>query len=264
MKVYRRWSDNDKHLGPFTYAKESYGWALGIVLDSGHGDYPGCNLRIRAFGHVLIVELPDIIKPWRRWVNFQFQSATVDGPTGYWDEHAREYGFNLNSDGFFQLFLGPQTHDSITTKDWTCFLPFTQWRHVRYSLYGIGGEHFWTQHDNSPKLGMTNIREQMKAEEECPSVAFEFDDYDGERIEVRTFITEREWHFGTGWFKWLSLFRRPKISRCLSLQFSKETGKEKGSWKGGTVGHAIEMLSNEMHKSAFQRYCTQHEMKFIK
>lgn len=55
-----------------------------------------------------------------------------------------------------------------------------------------------------------------------------------------------------------------KISRCLSLQFSKETGKEKGSWKGGTVGHAIEMLPNEMHKSAFQRYCAQHEMKFIK
>lgn len=37
-----------------------------------------------------------------------------------------------------------------------------------------------------------------------------------------------------GWFKWLSWFGRPKIRRSLDIQFSSETGPEKGSWKGGT------------------------------
>ena len=34
-----------------------------------------------------------------------------------------------------------------------------------------------------------------------------------------------------------------------------ETGREKGSWKGGTIGTSIEMLPGELHESAFRRYC---------
>jgi hypothetical protein len=67
---------------------------------------------------------------------------------GYWDEHPREYGFRL-SDGHLNIALGAQTMDSSTTQDWGCFLPWTQWRHVRHSLYGLEGEHFWTE----PKAG---------------------------------------------------------------------------------------------------------------
>lgn len=34
-------------------------------------------------------------------------------------------------------------------------------------------------------------------------------------------------------------------------------GPEKGSWKGGTIGHSIEMLPDELHEAAFRRYCDQ-------
>ena len=74
---------------------------------------------------------------------------------------------------------------------------------------------------------------------------------------------EREWHFGTGWFKWLSWFRPRKIRRSLDLRFSGETGDRKGSWKGGTLGHSINMLAGEMHELAFRRYCLEHKMTFI-
>ena len=46
-----------------------------------------------------------------------------------------------------------------------------------------------------------------------------------------------------------------KIRRSLDLEFSGETGPEKGSWKGGTVGTGIEMLPGELHEAAFRRYC---------
>ena len=41
-----------------------------------------------------------------------------------------------------------------------------------------------------------------------------------------------------------------------------ETGKRKGSWKGGTIGHSIGMEPGELHESAFRRYCTEHNMVF--
>ena len=73
-----------------------------------------------------------------------------------------------------------------------------------------------------------------------------------------------EHRFGTKSFKWLSWFVAPKISRSLMLQFQKETGRRKKSWKGGTVGHSIRMLPGELHESAFRRYCQEHDMTFVR
>jgi len=125
-------------------------------------------------------------------------------------------------------------------------------RQVRSSLYGLNGEFFATLPHS--RLGY-DYEKSKKIEESCPTVKFEFDDYDGQRIIVTTKIEEREWHFGTGWFKWLSWFRKPKISRSLDLRFSDEVGPEEGSWKGGTIGHSIEMMDDELHEAAFRRYC---------
>ena len=132
---------------------------------------------------------------------------------------------------------------------------------MRHSLYDLDGEHFWTKDQSSRYVGFS---EYYDIKSKCPSVSFEFSDFDGERITARTLIEEREWHFGSGWFRWLSLFCKPKIKRSLDIEFSKETGRRKGSWKGGTIGHGIEMLPNEKHAGAFARYCAEHEMELIK
>src|SRR5690606_33228759 len=92
---------------------------------------------------------------------------------------------------------------------------------------------------------------------------FTFRDFDGEELTATTRIEEREWRFGVGWFKWLSLFRRPKVSRDLEITFSGETGKRKGSWKGGTIGDSIKMLPGELHEPAFRRYCAANGMTFV-
>jgi hypothetical protein len=82
-------------------------------------------------------------------------------------------------------------------------------------------------------------------------------------LSAKTRIEEREWRYGRGWFKWLSWFRQPKVWRALDIDFSGETGEEKGSWKGGTMGTSIGMLPGELHESAFRRYCAEHNMTFI-
>lgn len=270
-----RWSDNDRYWGPFTYARER-GMECGItiMLGSGDGDdYPGCCLRLGGFGHTLIIALPQILKPWREWVEIRTEPtrgemiAEVRNP-GYWDMHAREFGFSF-FEGAIHVHYGPQTHDSTTDKVKVYFLPWRSWRHVRRSLYDLDGQHFadLPHQRGMAKLGTNAWHNswavQKAIEEACPSSSFDFDDYDGERITAVTRIEEREWLLGEGKFKWLSWFRRPNISRSLDIQFLKETGARKGSWKGGTIGHSIAMLPGELHEAAFRRYCAEHQMTFV-
>lgn len=230
----RRWSDNDRRLGPFTFAAHG-SKRLGAYFDTGDGDFEdrsGACLRMHAGRSTLILEMPTVL------------------PLGL------EYGACL-VDNAVHFHFGPQTFDSSTTKSKCWFVPWLNWRHVRDSLYGLTGEHFYTKPKGQP------FSEWFSIKESCPRVSFEFDDYDGERITATTHIDEMEWRFGTGWFRWLSLFRPAKVRRSLDIDFSKETGPKKGSWKGGTVGHGIEMRRGELHESAFRRYCAEHRMTFV-
>lgn len=236
----RRYSDDNRHFWPFTWSVHSdSGWRpLGVMLDSG-GDHEssrnkGCNLKLHGFGRTLIVELPRLL------ADFHTRRGGEVFPC--------EYGFTV-SEGTVHLHYGPQTHDSITTRSKVLWIPWRQLRHVRHCIYGLEGELLWSK----PKKSKFEVYWWAKAA--APKAAFEFDDYDGQRITATTHIEEREWRHGTGLFKWLSLVRSPQISRSLSINFSKEVGPEKGSWKGGTIGHSIEMRPGELHEAAFRRYC---------
>lgn len=255
----RRWSDKNFNLWPFTFSWDTYP-KLGVMLDSGRDESPGCHIRFYLYRLCLLIELPPIIRPYRiKHMATTWDAATIAriGRDYYFEEHAREYGFSYSFDGAVHAHYGPQTHDSITTRSSVLNLPWANWRHVRHSIYDLDGKHYWTE-DRADR----HIQHYIDAKESVPAASFEFLDFDGERITARTHIEEREWLFGTDWCEWLSLFRRPKIHRSLDIEFSKETGKRKGSWKGGTVGSGIEMLPGEFHESAFRRYCAKHEMTF--
>ena len=246
---------NDRRFGPVTFGSTDSWSPLRLVYSSGGGDEGDKHnsLTAYAFGWAVRIWLPNIIPPWRRKIQAQsWDAATVArmGRDWYYDEHPREYGFSL-SEGFFTLFLGAQTGDSTTTQDWSCFVPWSDWRFVRLSLYAPDGSHFWTE-----RAG-TDTYEKQQA---CPSVQFDFHDFDGERITATCRIEEREWRFGSGWFCWLSVFRRAKIRRSLDLRFSSEVGRKKGSWKGGTTGHGIDMERAESPESAFRRYCDTYDL----
>lgn len=265
MRTARRWSDNDRYWGPFTYAHASNQdyRSFAVVLSSGDDEDRGCQFRVSGFGHTVITALPNVVKPWRRWVDTSKYEWSKGEGSGYWDVHRREYGFSFSRSGtigdstFLQVFYGAQTHDSSTTMVWCKFLPWTEWRHVRSSHYGSDGEHYWTE-DKSMDW-------QARAEkiDACSAKTFAFKDYDGEELTARTRMMEMEWRFGSGMFKWLSAFRKPIIRRSLDITFSGETGRRKGSWKGGTIGHSIDMLPGELHASAFRRYCDQREMTYL-
>lgn len=262
-----RWSDDERYLGPFTWAYSERYRTWSIVLKADVNEDSDCgtsSLRFSAGGYTLIVSLPQIIKPHMRRVVPGWDAATIKrlGRDYYDLATERAFGFSY-SDGFLQVFRGLRTMDSSTDRSWSYFLPWTQWRHVRRSLYDLEGKHFWSELEwiealyrkRRRDLHLERWRLRENNEKACPAAKFAFKDFDGQELIATTRIEEREWRFGTGWFKWLSLFRRPKIRRSLSIEFSDETGPEKGSWKGGTIGTGIDMLPGELHEAAFRRYC---------
>lgn len=255
-----RWSDNDRYFGPFTYAHEPRYRQFSVMLGSGDGDdYPGCRLRVAIGAHTLIAALPPVLKPWRRWVDTSRYEWSKGPGSGYWEQHNREYGFST-FEGALHLHYGPQTHDSDTSKSKVWFYPWREHRCIRHSFYDTRGEHFadvpvgrWTRNSSSVSEALRNA---------CPVERFTFQDFDGEQIVATCRIEEREWKRGKGIFRLLFIGRN-SIRRSLDLLFSAEVGKRKGSWKGGTIGHSIDMLPGELHEAAFRRYCEKEGLAFI-
>lgn len=274
-----RWSDNDRYLGPFTFSRGDHYRTIAISVQSGDEDERKAYFRLSVGRFSFLAALPPwLIRPERKQVQAKYWSPDDVARMGrdwYWDATPREYGFSI-TDGHLSVHYGRVTNDSSTEQQWGYFLPWTQWRHIRRSLYDLDGRHFWSELDSETdnyrrlakiEIGSDLWRERYDIirswEEMCPKATFRFKDFDGEELEAVTHLEQREWRFGTGWFKWLSFFRKPKIRSSLSIAFSGETGKRKGSWKGGTTGHSIEMLPGDLHQEAFERYCQQHEMTFV-
>ena len=262
----RRYSGLDKHFGPFTISTHhDANWSpLGIVLDSG-GDHEysgtkGCHLKFYALSKTLIVELPNFIPDFRiRHYPSNWDDATVArmGRNWYDEIFPREYGFYISDDAC-HLYFGPQTHDNTTTRSKVLWLPWRRWRFLRQSWYGLNGEHLRTEWEKSRRNEWhTQYENQRVFKESMPKAEFEVRDYDSMIVKATTHIEEREWRLGTGLFRWLSWFVKPKVHRSLAIEFSHEVGPDKGSWKGGLMGTDIDMLPGELHEAAFRRFCMQ-------
>lgn len=265
-----RWGDNDRYFGPFTFCRGDHYRTFAICFRSSDDEDRATSFRISIGRWSFLSKMPGwVIRPERKKVYPQWDTATIArlGRDWYWDITPREYSIGL-FDGHLSIHYGRMTHDSSTEQQWGCFLPWMQWRHVRHSFYDLMGDHLYDEPQGPlGKLGGKEWHERWDArqarEDAVPTAILAFEDFDGEELTVTSKIEEREWRFGTGYFKWLTIFRRPKISRSLDLRFSSETGHRKGSWKGGTIGHSIEMKTGELHEAAFKRYCAEHEMTFM-
>lgn len=248
-----RLTDNDRNWGPFTWARSS-GWnPWRLVWSSGGGGDNDERVRnditLYLFGHILRVWLPTIIKPWS--VVRQGNLPNKE-PYKYTEVFPREYGFCVN-DGSLHLYLGAQTHDSVSTQDWYWSFPWMQWRLLSEAYYHASGT-LCAFLPTSPTASKERYERAREAQERCLKARFAFTDYDGERIIATTTIEETVFVRGTGGFKWLSWFCPARVRRSLKISFSSEVGSEKGSWKGGTTGTGVEMLAGDTPLTAFLRY----------
>jgi hypothetical protein len=111
---------------------------------------------------------------------------------------------------------------------------------------------------------LIDYKEEIKLEESQPKIVFNFiDNYDGTELTATCKLSERCWTQGDKSFKWLKYFNEDHISRDLWCDFSGETGKRKGSWKGGTVGCGIELNEDESVTDAFKRLCDRENFTYV-
>ena len=262
-----RLTDNDKVLGPITIGRWSKTFSARFSTGDDEDGSHRNHILICAFGWAIRIALPNIIPPLRirHEANWDAETVARLGRNHYFQTWEREFGFSLSDMGngydFLQIYFGAQTHDSSTTKSWSKHLPWKQWDHVRQSLYNPDGTLFYTE-PHWKVARATGAKHCFEMEDKCPALYFGFEDHDGELIVATCHIEEREWHKGTGWFRWLKYFAKPKIRRSLDLRFNAEVGPQKGSWKGGTIGTGCDMLKGESPEKAFRRFCEMdHERK---
>lgn len=248
-------------------SKNDYG-SLYCYISSGDGeDDKGCSFTLAIFKYWINIKLPAIIKPERKWVDIsKYEWAKEqNGVKGYFEVIPRQYGFSLSKNNlessfdYLIIYLGRQSHDSDSEQSWSCFLPWANFRHHRCSFYGVNGDCIGTV-IVTKKFNKDVYKYEQELEKLTPKVNFKIQDYDGAIIGVQTFIKEYEWRRGIKWCSFLSYFFPHKISRYLDIKFSAEVGPEKGSFKGGTLGHSIELLPNELHQNGFKRYCEKNEL----
>lgn len=243
------------------YSKDSRN-AYAFNISNPYEDYENtnyCMLNIVIGKHSWWWYVPQIFKPRKRWVDTSQYQWSTNPKGGYWSYIRCEYGFTIHEDNI-HLHYGIQPGNWSSTdkknSDHTKLfgIPWLQKRYIHEKFYAPDWKVFAVCEPN--KNGGLNFDNLWKIREELPKIKFKFNDFDGEEIIATCYISEMRHEHGTGWFKWLKYFVKPMITRRLNLEFSKEVGYEKGSWKGGTLGHSTDIGLNEDPLQAFIRYAS--------
>lgn len=95
-------------------------------------------------------------------------------------------------------------------------------------------------------------------------IEFTFLDYDKEEITATGKLVRRVYSYGnnnkvTRWI--MKFFKKPIDNVYLEMEFHKEIGPSKGSWKGGVTGQGCKLLPDELPEDGFVRYCTDPEVR---
>lgn len=259
MRRYR-WGDHDRHLGPITYTSRSTFQAVGFRLRSRGDDDDEDGLTVFGvhLGHVAVfMTVPHwVLRPAREWVDTS-NFVGAGGPGGYWQTWPREVGVLLTRSGAvgerydtIHVDYGRQTHSSTTTRSWTCFLAWQSMRLVRTTLLtptlDVHDEKLepldpWTPRWLRKLLGVKHTSRsydhdaRRRLEDTCPRYVYRMRDFDGEEVYVHARLEEREWRRGEGCLQWLGPLCRPVVLQTVDLDFSREVGRRKDSWKGGTL-----------------------------
>lgn len=254
-----RWSDKDRYFGPFTFSVDrTRQW--GLILSSGDGDeYAGCRLRIHLAWLTIIISLPQIIRPWREkrfFTHLSPEQLQQMGRDHYFETGDRQYGF-VTGEGVLHVYYGDQRNEWPGDKSRCFFYPWRAWRRIHTNYLDLSMAVF------AVEPNAMNWQDAWDLRATVPTARFVFADFDGEEIVATCRAEEVVLKWGEGRFGWLSYLRPARRRRSLDLHFSSEVGRRKGSWKGGTIGHGVDLRSGENHEAAFRRYCKLEGLTFV-
>ncbi len=243
-------------------------WRISVSSGDPEADHPDayCKIRIWSPTRGISIKLPNwVLKPHSIRVFPQnWDASTIERLGRNWYDHytPREYGV-WYSDHFLNVMYGVQSHDSSTEQNIGWFIPWLDTRHIRQTFMDENHNKIIDAPEFGKKYGEHSWDDYRAVVNSIPRTNLSFKDYDGELIEVSCYINEREWRYGTGWFEWIGRLKKPLIQRTVDLEFSKEVGRRKETWKGGTIGAGCEIKPGESIYDAFCRYAADNELSDV-
>lgn len=232
-------------LSEYTSNSHSY-FAFGLKTPY-ERDIPNhSTLHICLFRHAWWIDIPPILKP------------KAVQKEKYVDYIQRDYGFVFTDDAL-HIHYGIQpgcwsSTDKKNSDHTKVFFYFWKERRREYVRFLNPDGTLFEEYRNKPN-GVSNFDKLRDAEKRVPKVKIKFNDYDGEEITATCHIELTKYRLGGyKWFKWYGYLRKPEFYRRVQFTFDKETGYEKGSWKGGTTGHSCLIEEGESILDAFKRY----------
>jgi hypothetical protein len=232
---------------------------FGLNVGNYYNDHEECFLHIRFLKWSLWIDIPKIIKPHRAWKDAEDDEYWTQRGGGYWTTTRREYGVDVDARTIVVKF-GTQQDCWPDDRRWSYYFPWMETRRVRYDFLDALGNLVVRVKDKPS--GAIDFDAIEVARGLAPKYRFAFNDYDGEEILATCRVEEMEWRYGTKWCKWVGWLAPKIVRRTLDIEFNKEVGPGKGSWKGGTMGHGIDLLPNESPYGAFVRYGKANDRKF--
>ena len=206
------------------------------------------------------IKTPMYIKPKEKWVDLSKEEwATVNpqtGKKGYTEYIQRSYGFSTFEDAI-HIHYGiqpgcwssrdPKNSDHVKL----FYIPWLKWDRDYIEFLNLDHSVFSIYWDN--KNGSINFDSLDSHRDTVPKIKFALKDFDGEDIVATCYLQNSRYSCGVGLFKFLKFFKKKDYLR-MDIAFDKETGYEKGSWKGGTIGTSCEVMPGETPLVAFHRY----------
>lgn len=161
-----------------------------------------------------------------------------------------KWGISIHGNTFW-IYKGGKGNGKGGNKWWTWDIPFftKEWFRTSVLLKDDTWEH------ETPKIRKNFYETEWKQKQKSWTYDYT-DSYDGAVIPTTIYVHEREWR--PKWLMWTKLFAFTR--RTIDIDFSKECGKRKGSWKGGTIGCSYELLPNEEPLDCLKRM--EKERKF--
>lgn len=197
-----------------------------------------------------------IVKSQKKWVDtshYEWVTKDENGKSGYTDYIQVEYSIAIRNDSI-SLQCGPNL-DCWPSK-YSKYISFP-WKDARTTSITFFEYNPKTKELKTFKrLGEEKapILEIMETEKEVPKFKIAFNDYDGTEVVATCHVQERRWKYGVKWAKFLGLFQKENVRRAIYFKFDKETGTEKGSWKGGTLGSGCDLEIGQDPFEAFKIY----------
>lgn len=238
-------------------------WTFAFRIMNGYNDESEVLMNIDFGRRYWWWKIPKIISPEKRWVDtshYAWAKPGPDGRTGYYELIRKKYGFSMD-DTSLHVYHGTQSDCWPGDKTKCFFWPWKELRCVRHTILNDGG----IPQISCPldERGETDIFELGGIRKKVKPFKFLFNDFDGEEIIASCLIEEREYRRGSRRFKWLGWITPKMVVKDLEIHFNKEVGRQKGSWKGGTVGHGIEMFPGETALDAFERYAENYGLSNV-